>query len=121
MIITIIIVIIIIIIIIIIITIRWECAIGTFMPTTGDFTANFATDTGCPYACAAGFYANSPLHEDNSCAGPCPAGFFCEEGTASPSPCPQGTRQPELGARTVGACIPCSLIISITIPRFSRL
>jgi hypothetical protein len=36
----------------------------------------------------------------------CPSGFYCERGTAKPTPCPGGTSSAALGATSVAACAP---------------
>ena len=41
------------------------------------------------------------------CAGPCPAGRYCPEGTTDPLPCPEHTLNRDVGARMVNDCLPC--------------
>ena len=37
----------------------------------------------------------------------CPAGFYCEEGSDWPTPCPQGTYSDQTGLRNVTDCFLC--------------
>jgi hypothetical protein len=39
--------------------------------------------------------------------GQCPAGHYCESGTAYPAPCPAGTYLTTTLAEDVGECVPC--------------
>lgn len=41
------------------------------------------------------------------CAGPCPGGYYCLEGSTDPSPCPEHTLREYPGARTFNDCLPC--------------
>ncbi|XP_076147240.1 uncharacterized protein LOC143131472 [Alosa pseudoharengus] len=41
------------------------------------------------------------------CAGPCPAGFFCAEGTEHAQPCPANTVRSSPGASSLSDCLPC--------------
>ena len=38
--------------------------------------------------------------------GLCPAGYFCSEGVASGTPCPEGTYRPYTGAKSTDDCMP---------------
>lgn len=44
---------------------------------------------------------------DDECAGPCPAGYYCEEGTLIPTPCPEATFRNTTGGQQVADCDPC--------------
>ncbi len=39
--------------------------------------------------------------------GVCPPGFYCEEGSGVPTPCPAGTLSDEWGNPNVTYCLPC--------------
>ncbi|KAE8591947.1 hypothetical protein XENTR_v10018612 [Xenopus tropicalis] len=55
-------------------------------------------------------FSRSSLGECNwgqMCAGICPAGFYCHEGTALPAPCPANTLRSNPGARHREDCLPC--------------
>ncbi|KAM4702881.1 uncharacterized protein WCC33_011421 [Rhinophrynus dorsalis] len=57
-------------------------------------------------------FSRSSLNECNwgqMCAGICPAGFYCQEGTAQPKACPANTLRTSPGARTRDDCLPCPL------------
>ncbi|KAM8927608.1 uncharacterized protein RCH25_007839 [Pelodytes ibericus] len=57
-------------------------------------------------------FSRSTLNEckwGQMCAGICPAGFYCEEGTALPIPCPVNTLRASPGARHKEDCLPCPL------------
>ncbi|KAJ7990480.1 hypothetical protein DPEC_G00300750 [Dallia pectoralis] len=41
------------------------------------------------------------------CAGPCPAGFYCPEGSEQPEVCPGNTIRVSPGAATIHECLPC--------------
>ena len=43
------------------------------------------------YPCPSGTLGNKTHLGSNRCAGPCPLGFYCEEGSTAPQPCPAGT------------------------------
>jgi hypothetical protein len=38
----------------------------------------------------------------------CPLGYYCNETDGRPTACPAGTYQPETGAVSVDACVPCT-------------
>ncbi|KAM4652057.1 LOW QUALITY PROTEIN: uncharacterized protein O3C94_014393 [Discoglossus pictus] len=57
-------------------------------------------------------FSRSSLSECNwgqMCAGICPAGFYCQEGTALPRPCPANTLRASPGARHRDDCLSCPL------------
>jgi hypothetical protein len=37
----------------------------------------------------------------------CPAGFFCADGAAAPTPCPAGSYSPAPGSASSASCLPC--------------
>ncbi|XP_023933458.1 uncharacterized protein LOC106181652, partial [Lingula anatina] len=37
----------------------------------------------------------------------CPAGHYCLQGTAEPTPCPRGTYNPDKGGASIAACLDC--------------
>ncbi|XP_076833089.1 uncharacterized protein LOC143478045 [Brachyhypopomus gauderio] len=41
------------------------------------------------------------------CAGLCPAGFYCPEGSGQPQACPSNTLQESSGGSTINDCLPC--------------
>ncbi|XP_078539496.1 uncharacterized protein LOC144824222 [Lissotriton helveticus] len=51
--------------------------------------------------------SSTECHWGQMCAGVCPPGFFCEEGAASPRPCPVDTIRALPGARHKEDCLPC--------------
>ena len=63
--------------------------------------------------CAKGFWCKSsaetrwPVTERSGYYGPCPAGYYCEEGTEDPVACDEGTYNPQVGAWSVDFCLPC--------------
>ena len=63
--------------------------------------------------CAAGFYCKKkattkwPVTERSGYYGPCPAGYYCPEGTEDPTACPDGTFNPQKGAWSADFCLPC--------------
>jgi hypothetical protein len=75
------------------------------MPPTGSFTAEF---TGCLYFCAPGYYGATDIATSFECTDRCPAGHFCEEGTAVPMPCEVGTFNPVIMGPSTQSCISCS-------------
>lgn len=44
---------------------------------------------------------------NSECAGPCPAGYFCPEGTELPVPCPKDTYRDITGAEQDSDCFAC--------------
>jgi len=84
---------------------HWVCALGSWMPTSGEFFGDIA---GCLYTCSNGYYGAGNTSE---CSGECWDGHYCPEGAIVPTPCPPGTRLPTttLGY-SVDNCIPCVLI-----------
>lgn len=50
---------------------------------------------------------NNPCAPNTVCAGPCPGGSYCPEGTTDPVPCPEHTLHNGVGARHVNDCLPC--------------
>ncbi|XP_072282810.1 uncharacterized protein [Pyxicephalus adspersus] len=55
-------------------------------------------------------FSRSILTECNwgqMCAGTCPPGFYCQEGTVLPTPCPANTLRSFPGARHRNDCLPC--------------
>ena len=85
-------------------------------------------DEDYPFACGPGVRGGYGLlaseQASSTCAGPCPAGTYqpdyaatgckpcpllsyCEEGTASPSSCPDGTYGHAIGLRSAAECEPC--------------
>ncbi|XP_063291751.1 zonadhesin-like [Pelobates fuscus] len=55
-------------------------------------------------------FSRSSLNEcrwGQMCAGICPAGFYCQEGTVLPHPCPANTLRMAPGARHRNDCLPC--------------
>jgi len=90
----------------------WSCQLGSWMPATGKLEGDLAAPD-CRFDCAAGYfggYSGSAytIHTKETCAGQCPRGRFCEEGTATPRPCPSGSRMPARGAASSDSCIPCA-------------
>eukprot|EP00966_Prymnesium_polylepis_P085598 1981722-Prymnesium_polylepis.1 len=83
----------------------WRCPLGKYMPPTGSFTAEF---TGCLYFCAPGYYGATDIATSFECTDRCPAGHFCEEGTAVPMPCEVGTFNPVIMGPSTQSCISCS-------------
>ena len=64
----------------------------------------------CPwgYECSSSASASNPTTEATNLANfECPAGYWCEEGTSTATnACPQGTYQPNTGAKYKQECIP---------------
>ncbi|XP_055735232.1 keratinocyte proline-rich protein-like [Salvelinus fontinalis] len=68
------------------------------------------------YLCMSGSYEFTPQgpHSNWSqcewgmqCAGPCPAGFYCPEGSEKPDVCPDKTIRVLPGAANIHDCLPC--------------
>lgn len=60
--------------------------------------------------CTAGYYCT----QESTTATPsgaggdrCPPGYFCEQGTDAPVPCPPGTYNPSYSSVDYTACLPC--------------
>jgi len=86
---------------------EWLCRPGSFAPVSGAIAGDIISPDCRP--CASGYYGgSSPNLATEQCLGPCVEGHYCDAGTAEPAPCPAGTRMPQLGAGSRGACIPCS-------------
>ena len=64
------------------------------------------TPTGAPPTYLA-HHGNWSCDPATPCAGPCPAGRYCPEGTTDPLPCPEHTLNADIGARMVNECLPC--------------
>ncbi|XP_072885876.1 uncharacterized protein [Hemitrygon akajei] len=80
--------------------IQGNCAAGYFC-LAGSF--NFTPPGILPNASA----DYNPCKWGQSCAGPCPAGFFCPEGTEVTKPCPANTIRLLPGGRQQEDCQPC--------------
>ena len=52
---------------------------------------------------SAGTYADSYARTTDGEA--CPTGYYCEEGTTQPTPCPAGTYESTGGADAIADCI----------------
>lgn len=82
----------------------WEegCVLGEW--TAAD------TSTGCGTAnCLSGKYCGQGRSYD------CPAGFFCESGTAASQACPVGTYRNSVGATATGDCALCDAGYACTV------
>lgn len=70
--------------------------------------AGLDTPTG---NCSSGYYctarSSSATPVDGTTGDICPAGFYCEEGVAWPTPCSPGTYSPSTGNVDVSDCIAC--------------
>ncbi|XP_011927069.1 PREDICTED: SCO-spondin [Cercocebus atys] len=58
------------------------------------------------YYCEGGSASPTPQRRSFSLNGPCPGGHYCPQGTLLPVPCPVGTRSSP-GATSQGSCEPC--------------
>lgn len=85
--------------------VSWRCRPGQYAQVLTAFTGDFED---CPQLCGAGYYGTSEDSVTLECDGPCPAGHYCGEGTASPIKCPSGTYQPVETASSIYACVQCA-------------
>ncbi len=78
-----------------------DCSAGFFCLAGSD---QYTPINGSAHVTNVGNWTCDP---DLPCAGPCPAGKYCPEGTADPLPCPEHTLNTDLGARMLNDCLPC--------------
>lgn len=71
-------------------------------------TPGQATTPFVPTMCPPGTHTNgvSGLTNSDGCIG-CPPGYYCPQGSATPTICPAGTYQPHHNVTTLGSCLPC--------------
>ena len=77
------------------------CTGGKDVPD-GDCNAGFVCPKKSPVAISSSVYSKSA-----NTPGLCPAGYYCEVGTAFPKPCPIGTYRSSTGGVDINACISC--------------
>ena len=112
---------------------EWQTSACAASPPTDDcllgkkvYTVLLPVEENMPYSCAAGYLGSneSALQTTSSCAGKCPAGFFCPnvstlialpcpaghycvEGSVTPTSCPGGTSSNETQLLSVDGCGVC--------------
>ncbi|CEM36103.1 unnamed protein product [Vitrella brassicaformis CCMP3155] len=68
-------------------------------------------------SCSAGYFCVASINlgsaevapqTTTATGGPCPAGFYCENGTSVPDPCPIGTFNPSERGVDSSSCLPCT-------------
>ncbi|XP_039940848.1 multiple epidermal growth factor-like domains protein 6 [Hirundo rustica] len=87
------------------------CPPGTGFPFSfpcmpGSFWDNSSTEgEGICKPSPAGHFCDSPALTEPK---PCPAGFYCPEGSSKPEPCPEGTFGDRQGLSGPSGCSPCA-------------
>ncbi|XP_031989756.1 SCO-spondin-like isoform X5 [Corvus moneduloides] len=87
------------------------CPPGTGFPFSfpcmpGSFWDNSSTEgEGVCKPSPAGHFCDSPALTEPK---PCPAGFYCAEGSSKPEPCPEGTFSDRQGLSGPSGCSPCA-------------
>jgi len=93
------------------INLRWLCALGYYMPASGDLGASEATAdfTDCEHnPCLAGYVSTTRIATEATCGGVrCPSGQYCEAASSEGVLCPPGTSNQFRGARERDECRPC--------------
>ena len=79
------------------------CPPGKYCQYPGQVNATGPCRAG--YLCRGGAKFDAPNDGNN---GPCPRGFYCEEGTTNGTMCPEGTLRPYSGAKARNDCLPCT-------------
>ena len=103
---------------------EFTCPIGTFNNRTNLVNisqcsvctpGSACTQPGLPvpdFPCQAGYFcmagAESVTPSQGETADRCPNGYYCEEGTVDPAPCPLGTFNPSPSRRSVAECLNCT-------------
>ena len=86
---------------------RFTCALGTYMTQPPLEVEDGVEFTGCMHSCPAGTYGNATDLADADCSGACFSGHYCPAGTGTPIACPVGTYLPVTGGGSETACLPC--------------
>lgn len=109
------------------VSVRWVCALGTWIDRSRSSYKIDGPFTGCRNAlggaCAAGRYGHTADLSSALCTGACPEGYYCPEGTSTPTACPAGTHQTPAQASTrvsAASCTDCpTLTYSPTPARYA--
>lgn len=76
------------------------CSIGTYNPLLGSLSSDACTP------CPPSYFCNSS-GISNYTHWPCPSGAFCLEKTTTPTPCPEGTYNPNSYGARISDCLQC--------------